>query len=197
MSTDDNRTVDDVLDDDSDVNHEPSDDARATDGNVPIVIITVVQKKYGKITKTIKLDADGNVKSNGEDCLVSAGYGRRVQINGVAGLVAGLVAGFAAVINNLKDNEVICPGRLRADLPDNVEIIKANKINDKTPHNVIARTQEYFVYEDRQPAPVLFDYDTKYITQPIAERVRTNGYAALPARSRIRILFWRPGTIRR
>ena len=161
MSTDDNRTSDDVLIEDGPdvVDERPADAEAAT------AVITVFKKYGGKLTKIISPEGDG-YRSDGSECHMWSGEARRAPINDITDL--------NSVIKSLKDNETIGLGNIRSDWPDVVEVVIDAKINRKTRRGIISRSKKFLGYGPR-PAPLLIDFDLKYIRPEIAERVRTNG----------------------
>jgi hypothetical protein len=136
------------------------------------VEITCLTKSGGPLTKTIKLDPDGSVVSDGSACIMSRGSARRVHIANIGQL--------ATLIARLQSNEAIALGALRSDLPDQVEIVTKRKLNGAKP-DVIARTGDNIVFSSGRPALALLDFDTKGMPPDVAARLDQVGgfWAAL------------------
>jgi hypothetical protein len=56
-----------------------------------------------------------------------------------------------------------------------VQITTKNKLNGGTNPNIIARTQEYFIYQPEPPAIALLDFDQKGMPAAVRERIETLG----------------------
>src|SRR5437763_15375036 len=74
----------------------------------------------GKLTKSIKLAADGTLAVT-PAAAMARGTAGRVRIKNIGGL--------ATVINRLGCNEALTLGRLRDDLPDRVKVVTKAKLN--------------------------------------------------------------------
>lgn len=114
-------------------------------------------KSGGALTKRITLNADGTVTSDGSACIMAHGTAQRVHINGTDDL--------AALIKELDVNQAIGLGRLRQDLPNEVDVVTKSKLNGGAA--VISRTNSNIVYADGAPGFVLFDYDAKGVTTAV------------------------------
>ena len=77
--------------------------------------ITQFVKRNGQLTKTISLDADGGVKSDGSACVMSSGAARRVQVADVHQ--------FGSLIADMPQNEALALGALRPDIQDNAQVV--------------------------------------------------------------------------
>ena len=135
--------------------------------------LTVFTKSGGPLTKRISLMPDGSLKSDGSACVMAHGRARRANIASVADL--------GALIEQLKPNEAIALGRLRPDLPNDVEVVTKRKLNGAA--DVIARTSADLVYCKAQTALALLDYDTKGMPGVVAAALQRHGsyWAALVA----------------
>jgi hypothetical protein len=127
------------------------------------VELTKFTKTGGPLTKRISLALDGTVFSDGSACLMGHGEAERVKLGGVDEL--------AALIGNLQTSQAIALGALRADLPDQVEVVTKRKFNGAA--NVIARTGANIGY--RGPAFGLLDFDTKGISPAVAAELDRQG----------------------
>jgi hypothetical protein len=112
--------------------------------------ITIFAKNGGLLTKRIKLTEDGSLTTTPAAQLTN-GSARRMPIANVSEL--------ATVIEQLKRNEAIALGTLRADLPNEVKVVIKDKLNGAD--GVIARTSDFVDYRKGEPAFVLLDFDTK------------------------------------
>lgn len=131
--------------------------------------ITVLTKDGGPLTKSISLAPDGSIKSDGSACVMGHGTAQRTPITDVNQL--------ASLIGALGPNQAIALGMLRAGLPANVQITTRANLNGADREDMIARTQDYIVYQKGRPAFVLFDFDTKGMPPPIADEIkRLGGY---------------------
>jgi hypothetical protein len=132
---------------------------------------TIFAKSGGPLTKRISLAPDGSVKSDGAACVMAHGAARRANIASVLDL--------GILIEQLKPNEAIALGSLRAGLPNQVEVVTKRKLNGAA--NVIARTGADLVYCKAQPALALLDYDTKGMPGDVAAALQRRGgyWAAL------------------
>ena len=128
--------------------------------------IVVFTKAGGPLTKRISLNDDGTIKSDGSACIMARGRARRVNAN---------VEQLAALIETLRSEQAIALGALRADLPDEVEVVTKDKLDGQPLPNVIARTSNDIVYRNGRPAFVLLDYDTKGMPPAIAAQLEALG----------------------
>ena len=79
-----------------------------------------------------------------------------------------------ALIDSLKSDEALGLGTLRADLPDQVEIVTKrylDKSNGVARPDVIARTGGNIVFRPGQPALALLDFDTKRMPPQVAAKL--------------------------
>jgi len=127
--------------------------------------ITLFAKSGGPLTKRISLAADGSLKSDGSACVMALGTARRVQITGVSDL--------GALIEQLRPNEAIALGALRARLSDRVQVVTKQKLNGAP--DAIARTGADIIYRKGQAALALLDFDTKGMSSDVATALRQHG----------------------
>jgi len=133
-----------------------------------VIQLTRFTKSFGPLTKRISLAADGSVNSEGSACIMAQGLAERLDIADVREL--------AAVIEQLRADQAIALGALRAGLPDTVRIITKRNLNGSR-SDVIARTGRDFVFRKDQPAWVLLDYDSKGMPNDVgAELQRCGGF---------------------
>jgi DNA polymerase I len=125
--------------------------------------VTVFTRTDGPLTKHIYLDDTGKVISNGAT-LMSRGRARRVQIRSMREL--------ASLIASLRSNDAIALGALRADLPDQVDVVTVDKLNG---NGSIARTADYLQFRAGAPALMLIDFDLKGMSPDVAARVEALG----------------------
>ena len=135
--------------------------------STPAPEITVFTKSGGPLTKHIRIAEDGSIVSDGSACTMQHGRARRVKVNGIADL--------AALVERLDSNQALALGALRADLPEDVEIVTKHKLNGHPRPDVIARTGDDILYRKGRPAFALLDYDTKGMPPDIAARIAALG----------------------
>ena len=128
--------------------------------------ITVFTKDGGPLTKHIALREDGSIVSDGSACVMSSGDASRYPVASFAQL--------ATLITELRSDQAIALGTLRAELPDKVEITTKNRL-DGEHSDLIARTAHDIVFEDDRPALALFDYDDKGMPPRTAQRIKAAG----------------------
>jgi hypothetical protein len=145
----------------------PKANAPIAPNSGPATEITVLTKTGGPLTKRISLSADGAIKSDGSACVMTSGRAHRVPITDAGEL--------AAVIQGLAPNQAIALGRLRPELPDEVQIITKNSLNGSTAPNVIARTADNFIFPNGQPAWALLDFDQKGVTADVTAEIELHG----------------------
>jgi hypothetical protein len=87
----------------------------------------------------------------------------------------------AQLIEGLEQHQAIALGRLRADLPDRVDVTTRRRLNGAEHPGIITRTQNYIVYRPGGPAFALLDLDTKGMPPEIDARIKELGgfWAAL------------------
>jgi hypothetical protein len=127
--------------------------------------LTVFRKAGGPLTKKISLAPDGNIISDGSQCLMARGSAARAPIADIR--VLGLL------VEGLDPTEAIALGRLRSDLDDQVEVVTKRKLNGAA--GVIARTGTYLVYAAGEPAYALGDFDQKGMPASVAARLKELG----------------------
>jgi hypothetical protein len=124
-------------------------------------------KLDGPLTKRIALNEDGSTKSDGSGCLMPRGIAVRTPIANITEL--------ARLIAELRPDQAIALGALRADLPDQVNIVTKSKLNGHAAADVIARTADSIQFRSGQPGFALFDYDTKGMPTEIEARLKERG----------------------
>jgi hypothetical protein len=129
-----------------------------------MIEVTTLTKHGGPLTKRIYLNATGRLISDGSCCYMSSGTAQRTRLASMQAL--------ADHIAGLGSDQAIALGRLRADLPDTVEITTKPRLNGSTAHRVIARTREYIDYAAGEPAVMLVDVDTKGMPAEVRDRVK-------------------------
>jgi hypothetical protein len=140
-----------------------------------VIEITRLEKAGGPLTKRISLGPDGSLVSDGSACVMASGAAWRVRLAHLGDL--------AKVIGTMQSNEAISLGTLRADLPDNVEIVTKGQLNGTPRRDVIARSGDYITYRPEQAGVVLFDLDTKGMPESVKQKMTELGgfWSALQA----------------
>ena len=133
-----------------------------------MIELTRLIKTGGPLTKRISLDAAGKTISDGSACVMSRGQARRVQLRDLQS--------FADLISSLEPHEAIALGALRADLPDQTDIVthdKLRELNGAAAPHLIARTAEHIQYQAGREAFALIDFDRKGMPPQVATRTGT------------------------
>jgi hypothetical protein len=123
----------------------------------------------GPLTKRIYL-RDGRIDKDDDACHMVRGTARRVVITrGMEDM--------ADFINKMPSDEAYALGRLREDLPDQVEIVTQDRLDIARAKNpaVIARTKEFLIFKKGEPGIVLFDVDYKGAPAAIRRRLMESG----------------------
>jgi hypothetical protein len=136
-------------------------------GGEPSPEIVCFTKSNGPLTKEIRLDENGVLRSDGSACLMARGGACRVSVASADDL--------GALIGSLQSNQAIALGSLRPDLPDNVEIATKRAINGATRAGIISRSADNILFNPGQRGFVLIDFDTKGMPEDIAKRLRGGG----------------------
>jgi hypothetical protein len=132
-------------------------------------------KVDGPLTKRIRLDSEGLLRSDGSACLMSEGTAWRRKFD--------RLEQFAACIANLAPNRAIALGALRPGLAEQVRIVTKDRLaeSDVLPASeTIARTGDYIAYRQDGPSLALIDIDTKGMSQAARKRIDAIG-GFLPA----------------
>jgi hypothetical protein len=124
-------------------------------------------KTGGPLTKQIRLDEFGKLRSDGSACLMSHGIADRVPVACVGDL--------GALIGSLKSTQAVALGTLRHGLPLKVEIVTKRSLGAAIRPNVISRTAGNIAFRPGQPGFGLLDFDTKGMPGDVAERLHQAG----------------------
>jgi hypothetical protein len=130
------------------------------------VELTIFRSANGILSKRISL-IEGEVKSDGSACKMVKGTAWRATIKDIDAL--------ADLIENMRSEQALALGRLRDDLPDEVSVTLARKLNGKAAPDTIARTTDYLHFAAGAPAFMLLDYDRKGQPPEVAEAMRKHG----------------------
>jgi len=133
--------------------------------------ITYFVKESGLLTKKISLAADGTTVIDSSECRMSRGTMERVFLSDWRQLATGL--------RNLLPNTAICLGRLKASLPEKVNLTTKDAPDCFRP-GFAARTGDNIIYAPGEPAFVLLDFDTKGMPPAVKARIDELG-GFLPA----------------
>jgi hypothetical protein len=132
-----------------------------------MIEITVFTKSDGLLTKRISLASDGTVNSDGSACLMARGTAQRVRLKDITAL-PGLMQKFAS-------NQALALGRLRAGLPDRVDVVTKSALNGVARPDIIARTATDIVYAEKHAGVALIDSDSKGMPPAVASRLAKIG----------------------
>jgi hypothetical protein len=132
--------------------------------------ITGLWKRDGPLTKHIAVASDGSIRSDASACVMSFGTAYRVHFHDFAEI--------APWISGLQANEALALGRLREDLPEQVNVVtklRLTELNGRAPADTISRSTGQINYKQGQPALALIDYDVKGMPTPVRERLGRAG----------------------
>jgi hypothetical protein len=129
--------------------------------------IVLLSKVGGPLTKEIRLEKSGDLKSDGSACVMSRGVAHRAPISCIGQL--------GALIGGLQSNQAIALGSLRHGLPQQVQIATQRAIRGATGPNIISRTADNITYRPGQTGFALLDCDTKGMPPAVAERIAQAG----------------------
>jgi hypothetical protein len=119
----------------------------------------------GPMSKGIRLDGSGGVVSNGSACVMSRGTAARARVT---------LEGHAMLITGMDTAKALALGRLRDDLPDQVNVVtksELQKLNGTVPNNIVARTADFIVYQPNEPGLLLVDFDQKAMPEIVRTRI--------------------------
>ncbi|WP_456790130.1 hypothetical protein [Bradyrhizobium sp. USDA 4472] len=98
---------------------------------------------------------------------MTTGTAHRVKVNSPRSL--------AKLIESLDSDQALSLGRLRNDLPDEVNVAPRKDVIDRSGCNIIARSSEYLIFAPGEPAFMLLDHDRKGMPQAVAKRLGDAG----------------------
>jgi hypothetical protein len=129
--------------------------------------LTIFRKAGGILSKRIALSAKGEVQADGSECRMAQGTARRIKLDGPASL--------AQLIDRMRSDEALSLGRLRDDLPEEVEVVTKRELNGSTAANTIARSLDYIEFAPGAAAYMLLDHDAKGMPQEVAANLKAAG----------------------
>jgi hypothetical protein len=129
--------------------------------------ITILASANGPLTKKISLDGNGGILADSSHCFMTRGAAYRTLIANVREL-GELLQAFEAC-------HALTLGSLRAGLPDQVNIVTRDAINDATPPDTVARTRETLTHRSGAPGFVLLDFDTKGMPPAVETKLNALG----------------------
>jgi hypothetical protein len=129
--------------------------------------ITLIQKSgpSAVVSKRIFLDEQGNVCSDGSQCLMAQGIATRATAETAVDLAKHITA--------CGPDQAITLGALRPDLPNTAKITIPAKLKDDP--GAITRSREFINYCPREPAWALIDFDTKGMPATVLACIETAG----------------------
>ncbi len=123
-------------------------------------------KADGPLSKSIALGDDGQPHSNADDCRMSHGTAMNFGFQNLTEL--------ADHINDLDSVHALSLGTI--DGQDDNELVRLVTEARLTAYgDAIARTKEYFAFEEGEPGLLLIDFDKKGISPEILERIEAAG----------------------
>jgi hypothetical protein len=131
------------------------------------VEITLFRKAGGPLTKKIVLALDGSLQSDSGACVMSYGTARRFGFSRIGEL--------AELIDLFGPDQALALGRLRSDLPAQVEVTTKRKLDGGAAPNLIARTRDDISFRAGEPALALIDYDIKGMPSGVADKIEELG----------------------
>jgi hypothetical protein len=135
--------------------------AGSTSGQIELTLF--VNAGNAPLSKRIWVDGDGKVQKRAAAEMV-AGSAHRLRLT---------VADLGRLIENMPAHHAIARGALRADLPNMVGVVTAERLNGAP--NVIARTKEFLQFRPGEPAIALLDYDSGGMSDAVRERIAAAG----------------------
>ena len=118
-----------------------------------VVEITVFTKARGPLTKTIKLGVNGKIVTDSSSCRMGNGTADRVRVE-IQNLDP--MAALADIINNLNLRQAYALGHIKGGHPAHVDIVATEKLNGADDKSIIARTQEFLVFDEGKLGFALF-----------------------------------------
>jgi hypothetical protein len=129
--------------------------------------ITLIEKSGcgAVMSKRIFLDENGNLKSDGSQCLMVGGTATRVTVETAKDL--------ATIIRNCGSHQAIALGALKEDLPSPAPLTTKARLSSKP--GSITRSRKYIDYRPETPAWVLVDVDIKGLPSHVREQLDAAG----------------------
>jgi len=146
---------------------KPMDPTAKKDDTDLVAQVTLITK-YDEptlLSKRIFLDGQEQLQSDGSSCRMVYGSAARTS--------AATAHDLAQIIANCSSDQAIALGRLKDDLPDQVEVTVPSRL--KHHPGAITRSRDFIDYLHGRPAWALIDYDTKGIPNEVAERIQAAG----------------------
>ena len=121
--------------------------------------ITIFEKRGGILSKKIALGEDGRPHADGSACRMGSGEAWRKAISSAGQL--------AHLLENMKSNQALTLGRLRADIPDHVAITTKARPDE----GAVPRIRKNFEFKAGEPAWMLLDIDRKGMPEALAAKL--------------------------
>lgn len=129
------------------------------------VEIVLFEKRGGPLTKDITKDRGGKLHKDSSRCCLSRGTATRHHLS---------LNEFADLIEDIRPNQAIALGALRADLPDKVLIGTKEAIAGGAVKGAVARSADNISYK-QGPALALLDIDGKGMPSAVARQINAAG----------------------
>ena len=129
--------------------------------------ITLITKRDANplMSKRIFLTEQGEVRSDGSQCLMVQGTATRATAETASDLAEHIVS--------CGSDQAIALGALKAELPDLVTITTERKLKDSP--GAISRSRQFIDYRQETPAWALIDFDTKGMPANVAAAIEAAG----------------------
>jgi hypothetical protein len=149
-------------------------DQAADEGSSDVVPqITLITKRGAPalMSKSISLDEAGKLHSDASECRMVYGTATRA--------FAATASALVLIIASCGSDQAIALGRLKDELPDQVEVTVPSRLDGHP--GAITRSRKFIDYRPGSPAWALIDFDTKGMPDEVAARIEAAGgmWAAL------------------
>ncbi|WP_270934310.1 DUF927 domain-containing protein [Falsiroseomonas oryzae] len=147
-----------------------------TDGRRPDCLLAARYMPVGfnkpLLTKVIAPDGAGGVAKDGSACAMTAGFADLIAVNFDCSHLGDALREVAGHIEGLGQDQALGLGRfLHGDSP---RVAITTKAHERRPHSH-GRTQANFGYRAGEPALMLVDIDTKWLTPGMQARIQAAG----------------------
>jgi hypothetical protein len=130
--------------------------------------LTAIAKVGGYLSKALYLDGNGRLCSDSSECVMTAGWAKRISLDGMTALAVDITA--------MEPYHAWTLGALVEGAPDVCEVTTCRRLNgsERAP-NVIVRTREFFEFRPGKPGLALLDHDGKGMPAEVKARLEAMG----------------------